>query len=94
MGDDETPKPMDGVEPAAAAVSTPAAGPVATTGDKKKPRFEIKKYNAVALWAWGSYLAAHVRRGARLDSMRLRNWCVLTGYSPPAFPRPCAARAA
>lgn len=20
---------------------------------KEKPRFEIKKYNAVALWAWG-----------------------------------------
>jgi hypothetical protein len=34
------------------------SGPVATAGssadaEKKKPRFEIKKYNAVALWAWG-----------------------------------------
>lgn len=30
-----------------------AAGPA--TDDKQKPRFEIKKYNAVALWAWGMY---------------------------------------
>ncbi len=30
------------------------AGP-SSTGDKSKPRFEIKKYNAVALWAWGTF---------------------------------------
>lgn len=38
-------------------VPTPAATNNNTTeasGEKKaKPRFEIKKYNAVALWAWG-----------------------------------------
>jgi hypothetical protein len=37
------------------------SGPIAVAGpsvdsDKKKPRFEIKKYNAVALWAWGRWL--------------------------------------
>lgn len=26
-----------------------------TTENKPKPRFEIKKYNAVALWAWGKW---------------------------------------
>jgi hypothetical protein len=51
MADADTAKPMDGVEPAAA---SSGAGLVAVTGDKKKPRFEIKKYNAVALWAWGA----------------------------------------
>ena len=30
-----------------------AAGSVA---DAKKPRFELKKYNAVALWSWGNFL--------------------------------------
>eukprot|EP00171_Calliarthron_tuberculosum_P017450 IDg17450t1 len=29
--------------------------------DKSKQRFEIKKYNAVALWAWGTYACAHCR---------------------------------
>jgi hypothetical protein len=37
------------------------SGPIAVASpsadsDKKKPRFEIKKYNAVALWAWGRWL--------------------------------------
>ena len=30
----------------------PAAGPAV---DAKKPRFELKKYNAVALWSWGRF---------------------------------------
>lgn len=38
--------------PGAAAGSSSA---VVVSGDKKKPRFEIKKYNAVALWAWGEW---------------------------------------
>ncbi|WWC90042.1 RING-box protein 1A [Kwoniella dendrophila CBS 6074] len=31
---------------------TSGAGTVARAGDDKKPRFEVKKWNAVALWAW------------------------------------------
>lgn len=27
--------------------------------NKAKPRFEIKKYNAVALWAWGTCFGSH-----------------------------------
>jgi len=36
--------------------ATPAPAPNAETPaeDRPKPRFEIKKYNAVALWAWGT----------------------------------------
>ncbi|OSX72621.1 hypothetical protein BU14_0418s0010 [Porphyra umbilicalis] len=44
--------PVPGAGGAAAsssAAAAPAAGVVATT---EKKRFEIKKYNAVALWAW------------------------------------------
>lgn len=37
--------------PDAAAVAPPPA-PAATVGDEK--RFEIKKWNAVALWSWGA----------------------------------------
>ncbi|PXF42988.1 E3 ubiquitin-protein ligase RBX1 [Gracilariopsis chorda] len=34
-------------------IDTPATGPAPRAGEEKpKPRFEIKKYNAVALWAW------------------------------------------
>ena len=29
---------------------------VASSSAKKAKRFEIKKWNAVALWAWGNYL--------------------------------------
>lgn len=38
--------------PAAAAVAPPPA-PSAVASDEK--RFEIKKWNAVALWSWGAY---------------------------------------
>nr|XP_019002602.1 RING-box protein 1 [Kwoniella mangroviensis CBS 8507]OCF66063.1 RING-box protein 1 [Kwoniella mangroviensis CBS 8507] len=30
-----------------------ASGKVVKASDDKKPRFEVKKWNAVALWAWG-----------------------------------------
>lgn len=37
--------------------NTPASNQpeAAPSDDKAKPRFEIKKYNAVALWAWGKH---------------------------------------
>jgi hypothetical protein len=35
---------------------TVAIGGSSADAEKKKPRFEIKKYNAVALWAWGGCL--------------------------------------
>ncbi|OCF54130.1 hypothetical protein L486_08325 [Kwoniella mangroviensis CBS 10435] len=31
-----------------------ASGKVVKASDDKKPRFEVKKWNAVALWAWGT----------------------------------------
>lgn len=43
---------IDPTPPAPAAVATPATH----DSERPRPRFEIKKYNAVALWAWGMYL--------------------------------------
>jgi hypothetical protein len=48
---DTTGMDIDGAPSAPAGSSS---GATAADVDKKKPRFEIKKYNAVALWAWGT----------------------------------------
>lgn len=47
----DTAAPSPSITPVTAA----ASGTVQQGADKSKPRFEIKKYNAVALWAWGKF---------------------------------------
>jgi hypothetical protein len=47
----------------------PHAGPSSEL-EKKKPRFEIKKYNAVALWAWGRFLTCRRCSSAFADDRR------------------------
>lgn len=37
-----------------AAIAPPSA-PVATATSSDEKRFEIKKWNAVALWSWGAF---------------------------------------
>lgn len=37
------------------AMEVDAGSAVVPASEKPKPRFEIKKYNAVALWAWGKF---------------------------------------
>jgi hypothetical protein len=44
------------IDAAPAVAGTGTSSAVPSAGDKKKPRFEIKKYNAVALWAWGMFV--------------------------------------
>ena len=36
------------------AATTTVAAAAATTAPGEKKRFEVKKWNAVALWAWGN----------------------------------------
>ncbi|RWW21232.1 hypothetical protein GW17_00014618 [Ensete ventricosum] len=53
--------------------SSGAVGPsaAASSSTSKKPkRFEIKKWNAVALWAWGM-CPIHKRLAVRVDSLVL-----------------------
>lgn len=35
--------------------AVPSSSSAASSSSKKPKRFEIKKWNAVALWAWGSF---------------------------------------
>lgn len=46
-----------GSAPGIAPLGASSTAIIKASGEKKKPRFEIKKYNAVALWAWGRFLA-------------------------------------
>ncbi|RWW86992.1 hypothetical protein BHE74_00004200 [Ensete ventricosum] len=57
--------------------SSGAVGPsaAASSSTSKKPkRFEIKKWNAVALWAWGM-CPIHKRLAVRVDSLVLGIEC-------------------
>ncbi|CAO3635385.1 unnamed protein product [Mucor hiemalis] len=48
--------PMDIDPPAAApAENSSVVEEVKGKGKEEKPRFEVKKWNAVALWAWGTH---------------------------------------
>lgn len=42
------------VEPATASKGSGSKAGPSSKGCKGKPRFEVKKYGAVALWAWGT----------------------------------------
>jgi RING-box protein 1 len=47
--------------PAPAGEGSSAAGPSSSTSRKPNKRFEIKKWNAVALWAWGTSARPSIR---------------------------------
>jgi hypothetical protein len=63
----------------------------AAAAAKKAKRFEIKKWNAVSLWAWGAYASRHRHMALALCVFLiiyfLLNSCDLTWFRP-RFLRP------